>query len=39
MPNKGAALNTGGRRQFPIPKPLAARVGELGRWAYMEATT
>jgi len=28
--NKGAAPTEGGRRQFPIRTPLAARVGELG---------
>jgi hypothetical protein len=33
-PNKITGPNAGGPRQFPIPTPLAARVGQFWRSAY-----
>jgi hypothetical protein len=32
-PNQIIGPNAGGPRQFPIPTPLAARVGQFWRWA------
>ena len=32
MPNQITGPNAGGPRQFSIPTPLAARVGQFWRW-------
>jgi len=37
--NKVTGPNAGGPRQFPIPTPLAARVGQFWRWADVHEKT